>query len=558
MTLKLQTLFFSVLLSIAISGTLFFTVRTILDGVINELLWKYGEVATHYDIDRTLSPILQEIHLVQELSQHPNIISWTQKHDDEIYRFVAEQTLERYRWRFEAKNFFIAVNADASFHFNSVASVRGQSFFRYFLSKNRPQDNWYFHHKNSESPLALNMAEDSHLGITKLWVYQSIIKDGEFLGIVGTGLDVEPFVETLTQYQNPELTTVFIDQSFKVQLHSKSGVIQSIPTEKHNMTDFFDDPKSYLAVQSLMGKQKRGEEASSIMIEGEDGKSMISIHYIDALGWYEVTFVNLEGIVPAKTIDVLIYVTLALTVVLASLIYMLCLKKFVLPIEAAKRQLQRISPCHEHGPCSELWYLQTNIEQVGKELIQARGSIEQLVSVRTSTLYQMAMLDPTTGLLNQKGMERELSNELARAKREDYCFGLLWLDVEKQGLDSSVEQEDSILHTAAKGIKTAVREYDSACRWHDGEFLVLIRSTEANSLDAIASRLNHYIDECVIAEPSLFEDYTLSIGAIMIEPELTLKQALAKADGALYLAKNKGIGNTHIINDKCLDASATT
>ncbi len=76
---------------------------------------------------------------------------------------------------------------------------------------------------------------------------------------------------------------------------------------------------------------------------------------------------------------------------------------------------------------------------------------------------------------------------------------------------------------------------------------MLIRSDEAEALDAISSRLNHYIDKCVLAEPSVFEGFSLSIGASMIEPELTLKEALAKADSALYLAKNKGLGSTYIV-----------
>ena len=35
------------------------------------------------------------------------------------------------------------------------------------------------------------------------------------------------------------------------------------------------------------------------MVQQESGKAVVAIHYIEALGWYELTFVSIDAMVPS-------------------------------------------------------------------------------------------------------------------------------------------------------------------------------------------------------------------------------------------------------------------
>ncbi|MEI8670788.1 diguanylate cyclase [Vibrio sp. SA48] len=81
----------------------------------------------------------------------------------------------------------------------------------------------------------------------------------------------------------------------------------------------------------------------------------------------------------------------------------------------------------------------------------------------------------------------------------------------------------------------AIREYDSAGRWADNEFLIVIRSESYNSLLALSKRLTELSSNSVGAENSTSID--LSIGGALINGGCSITEALAKADTALYMAK---------------------
>ncbi|WP_244230823.1 diguanylate cyclase domain-containing protein [Vibrio ouci] len=107
----------------------------------------------------------------------------------------------------------------------------------------------------------------------------------------------------------------------------------------------------------------------------------------------------------------------------------------------------------------------------------------------------------------------------------------------------------------ADALQQAIREYDIAARWADDEFLLLIRSGQCETLQQVANRIQEYVDEHPMI-PGTDTRYVgdLAIGGTLINPDMSLQQALALTDSSLYIAKSQQEGiiyiHTHALEKK--------
>ncbi|WP_159738975.1 sensor domain-containing diguanylate cyclase [Vibrio atypicus] len=551
-------LLFLILVSCAFGLTAYFVSKQIIENVVEDLTWKYSQVAAQYDVERTLAPILEEVALVEQLAQHPHILSWAHQNDDPVYRSAALETLEHYRWLFRSKNFFIVLDGDLSYHYNDVPSVRSPSFLRYYLEPDSATDTWYFEQRNKKQDLSVNIAKDVHIDRTKVWVNQAIMDRGEFLGVVGTGLDITLFTNQLAHKHASSLRTFFVDAKSNVQLILDNGKFQyplrTADFKKPNLSTYIPNRHELNVLSQLMRQQKDGEEAELLMIEQEEGRAVVSIHYIDELGWYELTFVNVDSMLPPWAYSNLSYFFIALSLTFGVMAYLYCLRVWVNPIESWALRIRSLANESEFYREGKGTHLGQYVDVLETELSQSRHSIQKMVVSRTAILDELTTVDVVTQLWNKKGLDQELDLELARAEREQIRFGLLWIDLgvmDQLGFDSCNETYDHLLFTAAQGIEKAVRVYDRAARWEDDEFLVLVRASYPCNLEQLAKRITACIAEQQKDVGQVNSSLaSLAIGGVIIEPGTSKAEALALADRALYTAKQKSENSIYIYHSK--------
>jgi diguanylate cyclase (GGDEF)-like protein len=192
----------------------------------------------------------------------------------------------------------------------------------------------------------------------------------------------------------------------------------------------------------------------------------------------------------------------------------------------------------------------TSAEQYSQAILEAGRQVEHQVAERTSVLDQLSTSDPLTLLLNKRGMEAELRAESARARREQGAFGLVWVDISHyQTLQASLGSKsvEEVLRHVAHSIQLSIREYDAACRWGENEFLILVRNDSEQSLRALAERLSQQCEQPLqLTGQNQVLLISLSIGATLVAEDTDIKEALARADGALYFAKQDPKQNIHI------------
>ena len=201
---------------------------------------------------------------------------------------------------------------------------------------------------------------------------------------------------------------------------------------------------------------------------------------------------------------------------------------------------------HAHGHTA---WVDTRVALIRDEHGKPMQMLAQVQDINDRRHYEqrlehMADHDPLTGLLNRRGLERELEAQLARARRYPCGGTLAVID-----LDGFKHVNDTLGHAAgdtliagiADALRQRLRETDVIARMGGDEFAVIL-PTESPEKAAIVARtllttLREHAAELVGQHPGRV---TASIGLAAFEGHLTADQMFVRADRAMYSAKEAG------------------
>ncbi|HQV22118.1 MAG TPA: GGDEF domain-containing protein [Agitococcus sp.] len=181
-----------------------------------------------------------------------------------------------------------------------------------------------------------------------------------------------------------------------------------------------------------------------------------------------------------------------------------------------------------------------------QELLVAHQTVE--LDRLNRALDKMSREDPLTGLANRRAFDDALNQEWDRAKREQQSIALLYMDVDFFKLYNDTYGHnigDVCLRRVGQTLKQALRRpADLAARYGGEEFVVLLPNTNADGAIDVAQRILKHIDALALphSRSKAAPHVTLSIGITFNVPQKqsTLTEFLAKADAALYKAKEHG------------------
>ena len=165
-------------------------------------------------------------------------------------------------------------------------------------------------------------------------------------------------------------------------------------------------------------------------------------------------------------------------------------------------------------------------------------------------LHKFAAYDELTGAFNRHFFFDHLEQEWGRAKRNLFPLTLAALDLDNfKSLNDSVghAQGDLALKACVKSMRSILRRGgDVIARTGGDEFIVLMPNTDQRNGVALMERLRLMIEnQQILADTQHSQNLTCSIGVSCAvtrkdQESLTWKVGLARADKALYTAKNKG------------------
>gem|GEM_PF-399579 len=163
---------------------------------------------------------------------------------------------------------------------------------------------------------------------------------------------------------------------------------------------------------------------------------------------------------------------------------------------------------------------------------------------RMQELRRQAGQDSLTGLKNRRRFEEDLRAELARSRRYGVPGALLMLDLDnfKQVNDTLGHPVgDQLIAEIAGILRGRTRETDVLARLGGDEFAVVLPRCELGKAQSVAAEIATAIREHEDDEREI-PKITASIGITPFGPDtpVTFDDVLAKADAAMYAAKDSG------------------
>jgi diguanylate cyclase len=173
---------------------------------------------------------------------------------------------------------------------------------------------------------------------------------------------------------------------------------------------------------------------------------------------------------------------------------------------------------------------------------ESEREIERLQNELTQA-SEMVRHDHLTGALNRKGMDETLDRELARARRRKSNLSIALLDIDnfkvlndKYGHQTG---DDALVHLA-NVIRETLRPNDTLARYGGEEFLILLPDTGLDDAVNALTRLQRELTKKFFLYKNDKLLVTFSAGVTSIGAEETRKDAIGRADAAMYQAKKAG------------------
>lgn len=184
------------------------------------------------------------------------------------------------------------------------------------------------------------------------------------------------------------------------------------------------------------------------------------------------------------------------------------------------------------------------------------------VAIQNALYYEMAALDPLTGVHARRFFEVWTRREVRAALRTGCPLGLLLIDMD--GLKAINDRGghrvgDMAISSVGRVLRDATREHDLAARLGGDEFVMLMPATDREGANAVARRVLELLSETQVLVQGQPVRVSASIGVAVLQSrgpcpatigrsltsdffEDLVERLVRRADDALYQAKHEGRG----------------
>ncbi|WP_379866000.1 diguanylate cyclase [Marinobacter sp. M5B] len=555
MSLKTRLLGLAAALMIIASVASWLAYRELSDDIIERWGQQVAEIQVRYDSARLLQSLEREIGLARQMADSSTLVNWATSPEDKALQSDAIREMESFRSNFRDNSYFVALRDSRRYYYNNANNEFANDQFRYILDPEKPEDAWFFQLIEEGRNFHLNVNPDTELGVTKLWI-DVLMRDEEdrIVGMVGTGLDLDAFLQDIVDIDQEGITTLFVDYNGAIQLYRDRNYIDFASIikpegQKSTVDLLFDNPEDKQKVLGMLqllknrGGATGAVESSFVTVDGR--KHLAGVAFLPAIGWFEITLLDLETLLPRSYLWPLVAVFLTSLLVTLILFHLIIRSRILKPLVSLESAVEKVrggsfALPHLEKPDNEIGRLASHFETMTDTLEHSTRELERKVAQRTDELNRLARVDALTGLKNRRGLDEALDEEIQRAKRQNTGFGLIWLDIDHfKAINDELGHQagDDILCRVALWLKAGVRPYDHPGRWGGDEFVVVLSPCDEDTLCQIAARIRETIERDSIRTGT---PVTVSVGGYLCQPGDDVDTILRQADQALYRVKQQG------------------
>lgn len=562
---RVLTLTLAIFALIAVPACLVFL--HVVDLTVLRLGTLFAEKQVLYDRYRGLETLTREVGLAETLARAPAMLDWAAGEDDPARRERGLREMEHFRLAFADRSVFVVLDGSGNYYFGDAQKgVATADAPRYAVRADNPRDGWYFATRDAGPGCRLNVDHDDVLAVTKVWINCVMAENGRPVGIIGTGIDLSTFVAEVVNTDQTGIQSLFVDRSGAVQASRDRKAIDfhsltKSPGARKTVFQMVDDRAGRLKLASMLSRVSGGQESVVADFVEIGGKRMlVGVGWLDRLGWYNVTLMDVDAIIDRGMFRPLAVILLA-ALLGASALAVWLFKRTVLDrlgrVEAAVNAVERGS--YALGPADgaddEIGRLSRAFHAMAGSVSRHTADLEAAVRERTQKLERIAFVDPLTGIANRRGFTEAWAQAMRKARRTGSQPGLLLLDIDhfKTVNDRHGHAAgDAIMMETARRLSSVLREGDSCGRWGGDEFVVLLADCDMLSLQTAALRvLNAVRGQPFEMAPGERIRLTTSVGGHLARPAETIESAAHRADTALYRAKSAGRNRLVVYDAAC-------
>ena len=209
----------------------------------------------------------------------------------------------------------------------------------------------------------------------------------------------------------------------------------------------------------------------------------------------------------------------------------------------------------------EIYYASNTLTFIVEDLGQVLGFLFMMWGIHVwarhnqgiqDQLTRLAVTDPLTQLLNRRGIEDKLRQELERSRRYNQYFSILLIDIDYFKTINDTHGHaagDRVLASFAANLRNNLRITDAVARWGGEEFLVLLPEYQQEAVLKVAEKLRERTADATFdINDHQHIRLSISVGvAICSTDDIDTDAVISRADEALYQAKLLGRNRVKIL-----------
>ena len=351
-----------------------------------------------FDKSRTLLPIMREVKLANEMSKNPDIIQMALHDDDPKIRQKGLAVFEQYRLHFQDRSYFAAFVKSNHYYFNDYANQFAGKELRYTLSPNKKDDRWFYKAVSLNDEYQINVNVDTELKTTKVWINFLLRDNKKVIGIIGTGLTLDQFLQESVNIEQKGIQNIFVNKDLDIQLERDSNLINfaslvNKADNNHSLSMVFkneEDTKEIKKAMSELKNSPNSDAVKTLWITYEGKKQLVGIAYLREFGWYSITKIDSQNLILADNFSIFTILTILFLILIIALNWILR-KNIITPLYSLRGTMQELADGNyalenSFQYSGEMAEVAESFYAMAKTIQEYQNTLEEKVNLRTQEL----------------------------------------------------------------------------------------------------------------------------------------------------------------------------
>ncbi|MDG4553775.1 MAG: SpoIIE family protein phosphatase [Candidatus Competibacter sp.] len=369
----------------------------VVDGIIRQLGEDFATQFVLRQKDRILAPIQREVALSRALADSPLLKQWARAEVDPALQAQALAELDNYRRHFADRSYFFVVNASGHYYHNNAADEYRGRELRFTVDPTLPRDRWYFATMTRVDDLALNVDYDAPLDVTKVWI-NAVVKEGDIkLGLGGTGLELDTFIQAVLGEDREGVVTLLLDRTGAIKAYRDRSYIDfntvaKDSAEHSTLYRLLASPEEQAGLRAHLEQLAVGRApVATLDLTVEGQPYLAAMAYLPDIQWFAVVLVDIAHVYSLWRFAPLALLLLASLLLLAVAMTVLLDRLVLGPLARLHRSTQAIA-AGDYGQLAavesgnEIGGLTHAFNDMALKMRRYTDRLEQLVEERTRAL----------------------------------------------------------------------------------------------------------------------------------------------------------------------------